>query len=486
MGNRFVIFLVTLVWGLAISPLVLASTTFTYQGKLNQGATPFSGTADLQFELYPVPEGTDAPIGVNLLSNHPIENGLFQVELDFGDVFDGSDRFLAVLVDGELLGPRQQIHAVPMAMHALNGSRWSMDSSSIYFNSGGVGIGTSTPSASLQVVNSGIFGHPDNTASGLNSFVSGGDDAGTISDPNSASGSYSFVAGGLRNSASGHRSFVAGGFANSASGDGSVAMGAMANADHPGTFVWNSAPAAISSSGPNQFIVNPAGGAGFGTVPTDFFEIGAAIDEPGEPDFGHGAFRVHINGDTRLRLHGNGGLAVGSSYNVSGVPERGLRVQGHTILHSIYDPIGTSAPLCRATDGGQLTSCSSSSVRYKRDIAEIDQAGELLARLRPVSFRWQTDGSEDFGLIAEEVAEIEPRLVLHDADGRVDGVKYRYLGPLLIKAYQEQQQTLVSRDAEIAALKDQLVMQYEDMAQRLAVLEGLLVEEARQLAGGQP
>jgi hypothetical protein len=486
MGNRFAIFLVTLVWGLAISPLVLASTTFTYQGKLNQGATPFSGTADLQFELYPVPEGPDAPIGVNLLSDHPIENGLFQVELDFGDVFDGSDRYLAVLVDGELLGPRQQIHAVPMAMHALNGSRWSMDSSSIYFNSGGVGIGTSTPSASLQVVNSAIFGHSENTAVGLHSFVSGGADPGTFTNPNNAAGDYSFVAGGFRNSASGDGSFVGGGFGSSANGTGSIAMGTFAIAEHTGTFVWNGTGSSISSSAPNQFIVNPAGGAGFGTVPTDFFEIGAAIDEPGEPGFGHGAFRVHINGNTRLRLHGNGGLAVGSSYNASGVPENGLRVQGHAILHSVYDPVGTSAPLCRTTDGGHLTSCSSSSARYKRDIADIDQAGELLARLRPVSFRWRTDGSEDFGLIAEEVAEIEPRLVLHDADGRIDGVKYRYLGPLLIKAYQEQQRAWASRDAEIAALKEQLVAQHEEMTQRLAVLEHLLIEENRQLAGGQP
>jgi len=75
-------------------------------------------------------------------------------------------------------------------------------------------------------------------------------------------------------------------------------------------------------------------------------------------------------------------------------------------------------------------------------------------RLRPVTFRYEkpfADGSRpiQYGLIAEEVAEVNPNLVAHSADGQIETVKYQLLDPMLLNEVQRQQ-------AEIGDLQERL------------------------------
>src|SRR5260370_28001726 len=67
---------------------------------------------------------------------------------------------------------------------------------------------------------------------------------------------------------------------------------------------------------------------------------------------------------------------------------------------------------------GQLGTASSSR-RFKTDIKPIDEASESILGLKPVSFRYKVhkDSTPQFGLIAEDVAEVNPNLVIYDADG---------------------------------------------------------------------
>ena len=102
---------------------------------------------------------------------------------------------------------------------------------------------------------------------------------------------------------------------------------------------------------------------------------------------------------------------------------------------------------------GQLGTISSSR-RFKEDIHDMDEASAGLMRLRPVTFRYQkrfADGSKpmQYGLIAEEVAEVYPDLVTHSADGQVETVKYQLLDSMLLNEVQKQQ-------AEIKDLKERL------------------------------
>jgi hypothetical protein len=98
-------------------------TAFTYQGRLNDGASAASGkTYGMVFYLY------DAPTNGNQLGNLGIvsvtvSHGLFTLPLDFGNVFDGNPRWLEISVQKNgggftKLNPRQPVMPAPSALFA--------------------------------------------------------------------------------------------------------------------------------------------------------------------------------------------------------------------------------------------------------------------------------------------------------------------------------------------------------------------------------
>jgi len=108
---------------------------------------------------------------------------------------------------------------------------------------------------------------------------------------------------------------------------------------------------------------------------------------------------------------------------------------------------------------GQLGTVMSSE-RFKTAIEPMGSNTEKLGQLRPVTFHLKTDpkGALQYGLIAEEVAEVYPELVIRDEKGRIDGVRYDELGPMLLNEVQQQA-------AEIRELKEQQAQQLRDMQQ---------------------
>ena len=109
---------------------------------------------------------------------------------------------------------------------------------------------------------------------------------------------------------------------------------------------------------------------------------------------------------------------------------------------------------------GQLGTISSSR-RYKEDIADMGAASARLLELRPVTFRYRQaygNGEQplDYGLIAEQVAEVFPELVVFDENNRPETVRYRLLSSLLLNELQKQHSELSGQAAEIETLKEQL------------------------------
>jgi hypothetical protein len=125
---------------------------------------------------------------------------------------------------------------------------------------------------------------------------------------------------------------------------------------------------------------------------------------------------------------------------------------------------------------GQL-GINSSSRRYKYDIAVMADVSDMLSKLRPVSFRYkkaESDGSHplDYGLIAEEVADVFPDLAVFKA-GQPETVKYHLLPSFLLAGYQAQQKTIAAQAAEIAALRER-VTATEALEERVRRIEALL------------
>lgn len=113
-------------------------------------------------------------------------------------------------------------------------------------------------------------------------------------------------------------------------------------------------------------------------------------------------------------------------------------------------------PVLVGTDG-QLGTVSSSR-RFKQDIADMDDFSARVARLRPVTFRYAqpaADGSKplDFGLIAEEVADVFPELAVTGSDGQIETVAYHKLPALLLNELQTLQRVVETQKRELSELR---------------------------------
>jgi hypothetical protein len=127
---------------------------------------------------------------------------------------------------------------------------------------------------------------------------------------------------------------------------------------------------------------------------------------------------------------------------------------------------------------GQLGT-SSSSARFKKDIQPMAQVSESILALKPVTFHYKQDntGGLQFGLVAEEVAKVNPNLVVRDEQGEIYTVRYDAVNAMLLNEFLKEHrrvQELHASDAEqkkeIAELRSTIAQQQkavEELAARL-------------------
>jgi hypothetical protein len=201
---------------------------------------------------------------------------------------------------------------------------------------------------------------------------------------------------------------------------------------------------------------------------------------------GSNALYSNSSGSYNIALGYNAGYNVttGSNNIEIGVPGTAgdnntiqIGVQGtqtSTTIAGIYGTTITGSAVY-VTPSGKLGVLASSE-RFKTEVEGMGTASEKLAQLRPVTFKLKTDpqGTTQYGLIAEEVAKVYPELVIRGADGRIDGVRYEELAPMLLNALQKQQAKLAAQAEQIEDMRQQLgrVRELEKQFARLTELYG--------------
>ena len=156
---------------------------------------------------------------------------------------------------------------------------------------------------------------------------------------------------------------------------------------------------------------------------------------------------------------GNPGIA-----GESAVIRIGMRGQQSTTfiagIRGVTTGIADAIPVL-IDSAGQFGTASSSR-RYKKEIKPMDQASEAILALKPVTFHYKSDatGIPQFGLIAEEVAEVNPDLVVRDADGEIYTVRYDAVNAMLLNEFlkehqkvEEQGHKVQEQEATIAQLQ---------------------------------
>ena len=236
---------------------------------------------------------------------------------------------------------------------------------------------------------------------------------------------------------------------------------------------------------------------GGGTV----LRVGGSSLSLGGGTLGAGSFNTAVGYSASVTPNGSGNIALGyfagsnlTSANSNNILIGNSGLSGDNYTIRIGDPMNQAvfyaAGIWQTQTGnndavpviidsaGQLGTINSSR-RYKEDIADMGDASRDLMRLRPVTYRYKepfANGSKpiQYGLIAEEVAEVYPDLVAHSADGKIETVKYQVLDSMLLNEVKRQQTQIGAQKDELQRLVEQINEQRQknqSLQERLARLE---------------
>jgi len=179
---------------------------------------------------------------------------------------------------------------------------------------------------------------------------------------------------------------------------------------------------------------------------------------------GYGALFTNTTGSSNVALGAFSGKGVTAAFNVIciGNGVLGADVSNSTWIGNIWGVTpqsGNTAPVV-VSDGGQLGIIASSE-RFKKDIATMEKASEAVLSLRPVTFHYKTDtkGIPQFGLIAEEVAKVNPVLVLPDKEGKPYTVRYDAVNAMLLNEFLKEHQKVEKLEAALRAVNERFAEQ---------------------------
>ena len=127
-------------------------------------------------------------------------------------------------------------------------------------------------------------------------------------------------------------------------------------------------------------------------------------------------------------------------------------------------------------DGSGQLGTIVSSKRFKKEIQPMEKASEAILALKPVTFLYKSDATNtpQFGLIAEEVAEVNPDLVVRDENGDIYTVRYDAVNAMLLNEFLKAHRKAQQQEATITQLK-------KDFRATVAQLTARLDEQATQI-----
>jgi hypothetical protein len=198
-----------------------------------------------------------------------------------------------------------------------------------------------------------------------------------------------------------------------------------------------------------RMVISIAGRVGIGTtLPLTKLHV--------ENDSGPGAVYGKTSSGLGVRGSSTSGTGVEGTSS-SGIGVRGSSGSGNAGQFDgkvqVNGTLTVDGNVCAAN-----VSCASDA-RLKQNITSLNYGLHHVLRLRPVSWHWKTEpeGKLQMGLVAQEVENVMPELVLREADATKPlGLNYMELLPVMIKATQEQQSQIQRQQKLIEQLQAQL------------------------------
>ena len=187
----------------------------------------------------------------------------------------------------------------------------------------------------------------------------------------------------------------------------------------------------------------------------------------------------NITGDLNIDI-GNAGVALEQSTIRIGT----LGVQSRAFIAGIR---GVTTGFANAVNvvidsAGQLGTLSSSK-RFKKEIKSMDQTSEAILALKPVTFHYKSDktGTPQFGLIAEEVAAVNPDLVVRDKSGEIYTVRYDAVNAMLLNEFLKAHRKVQQLEASVAEQQKSFQSRLAEQEKQIAKLTSGLQRVSAQL-----
>jgi hypothetical protein len=129
-------------------------------------------------------------------------------------------------------------------------------------------------------------------------------------------------------------------------------------------------------------------------------------------------------------------------------------------VYGVTTALGATLPVIVSSEGQLGTTASAA--RFKKEIRPMDKISESVLALKPVTFHYKSDktNTPQFGLVAEDVAEVNPDLVVRDKNGEIYTVRYDAVNAMLLneflkehKAFLEEQRKVEEQEATIIRLQ---------------------------------
>jgi hypothetical protein len=131
--------------------------------------------------------------------------------------------------------------------------------------------------------------------------------------------------------------------------------------------------------------------------------------------------------------------------------------QTSTYIAGIYGATTSGGTTVFVNSSGQLGTATSSR-RFKQDIQPMGDASDVLLSLHPVTFHYKSDPDRipQFGLVAEEVEQVNPDLIVRDKDGKPYSVRYEQVNAMLLNEFLKEHRKVEEQGSMIADLKARL------------------------------
>jgi len=201
----------------------------------------------------------------------------------------------------------------------------------------------------------------------------------------------------------------------------------------------------------------------------------------------NGSFALINNttGSFNIALGYAAGASVTTADHVICIGTTGANVSNSCYIGSIAgQTVGAGGSTCYVDNDGKL-GVYLSARRFKTDIADMGAASEALLALRPVTFHYKPEldktGIPQFGLVAEEVAAVNPDLVTHDAKGELSTVRYDAVNAMLLNEFLKEHCKNEEQQATIAQLKQDFQSKLAEQQKQIEALTAGLQKVSAQV-----